>query len=244
MLVLIVDDSRTIRTLLSFALKEMGASEVIEADCAEKAEAILRVCFTVDLIITDWHMPGISGLEFLKRLRAQPRFAATPIVLSTSEAGGDNVVAALRAGATNYIIKPFNEQQLREKVGPFIKASKASPSSGGMVAVSQSGTLADGELGNVIQFFIHSGKTGCCELECRRGKALVYFRSGRIAGACYAEEKGEAAFHACFFDSATRYRFREELAGIPADCAIVVNNTALLIETAALRDRPNTKTNS
>src|SRR5471030_1573534 len=103
MLVLVVDDSRTIRTLLSFALKEMGATEVLEADCAEKAEAILRVCFNVDLIITDWHMPGISGLELLKRLRAQPRFAATPIVLSTSEAGGDNVVAALRAGATNYI---------------------------------------------------------------------------------------------------------------------------------------------
>lgn len=237
MLVLVIDDSRTIRTLLSFALKEMGATEVLEADCAEKAEAILRVCFNIDLIITDWHMPGMSGLDLLKRLRAQPRFAATPIILSTSESGGDNVVAALRAGATNYIIKPFGEAQLKEKVGPFIKAAKSSPSSAGLISVSQSGTLNEGELANVIQFFIHSAKTGCCDIECSQGRAQIYFRDGHIRGACYGDQKGENAFYACFRDRATRYRFREETIVVPEGCAIAINNMRLLIEAAATRDR-------
>src|SRR5579862_6417129 len=129
MIVLVVDDSRMIRQLLAAELTDLGVNQVLEAESAAQAEAVLKICFNVDLIMTDWHMPGMSGFELLKKLKADPRFSSTPIIMTTSETAGENVVAALQPGATNYLIKPFGRKQLVEKIGPYIKAAKANASS-------------------------------------------------------------------------------------------------------------------
>jgi two-component system chemotaxis response regulator CheY len=238
MIVLVVDDSQMIRRLLSAELLDLGVSQVLEAASAEQAEAVLKLCYNVDLILTDWHMPGMSGLDLLKKLKADSRLCNTPVVMTTSESHGDNVVAAMMAGAANYIIKPFGRKQLVEKIGPYIKAAKANAtsSSGGLYAVTQAGNLAPNELGNLVQFLIQSNKTGRCELECEGYTACIYFDSGRIAGAIHQRQMREEAFFACFRVPIKRYRFHEAGPAMPPQLAVALNNTALLLEAAARRD--------
>jgi two-component system chemotaxis response regulator CheY len=244
MIVLVVDDSQMIRRLLSAELLDLGVNQVLEAASAEQAEAVLKLCYNVDLILTDWHMPGMSGLDLLKKLKADSRLCNTPVVMTTSESHGDNVVAAMMAGAANYIIKPFGRKQLVEKIGPYITSAKANAtaSSGGLFAVSQAGKLAPNELGNLLQFLIQSKKTGRCELECDGYTACIYFDSGRIVGAIHQQHAREQAFFTCFSVPVKRYRFHEDGPPMPPELSISMNNTALLLEAATRRDSKSFQT--
>jgi CheY-like chemotaxis protein len=191
----------------------------------------------VDIIMTDWHMPGMSGLEFLRVLRADARFKNTPIVMTTPETAGENIIAALQAGASTYLIKPFNRKQFVEKVGPLLRYSRsAAESAAVMSAVTQSGTIGDGDLGNIIQFLIQSGKRGCCDLFCEDCHGRIYFNSGRVAGAEIKSMTKEAAFYFCFNTNVTKYRFHEGPVNVPAKCEISMSSTALLLEAAARGD--------
>ena len=241
MIVLVVDDSKSTRLMISHGLRELGVSHILEADSAEQAESMLRIATDVDLIVTDWHMPGMTGLQLLIKLRAQPRFKSTPIFLATSETAGENVVAALRAGATNYIIKPFDRKQLAEKLGPYITTARASGAARcvEVFSVTQAGTLSEGELANLIQYFVQTRKSGRCELECETCTARIYLRAGRITGAQYQLQTCEEAFFTCFCVRIKRYRFHEEDSAAPAELAISssMSSTALLLEAAARRDK-------
>lgn len=233
MTVLIVDDSYTIRRLLSLPLTQMGATQVLEAESAEKALQLIRYCPTIDLIITDWHMSGMDGLTLLKTLRQMPRFQSTPIIMSTSEAAGENVVAALRAGVTNYIIKPFDKKQLAEKVGPYLKAAAGTVTAAG---ASQSGGLGDGELGSLLQFLIQTKKTGECELTADAGVAHIFLVEGRIAAAEFQGARGDQAFFECFKSRPKSYVFHDGHTNSDPTAAIEMNTTALLLEAAARAD--------
>lgn len=235
MLILVIDDSQTIRRMIVRALNEMGALHVVEADSTEKALSMLKFC-NPDIIITDWHMPGMSGLELVKELRSRPQYTNTPIIMSTSESAGENVVSALRAGVSNYIIKPFNQQQLNEKIKPFIKAA-ATASSMALKSVSQSGTLGANELGNLVQYFMQSRKTGRCELQCSNCVGEIYFTDGRIAGARYQMQNGVTAFCTFFTISIKFYKFIEATEAIPAKYAISCNSTELLLNAARQCDQ-------
>ena len=80
-------------------------------------EALLHVQNQkVDLVLLDWNMPELSGIDFLKQVRAQPDYAQIPIIMVTSEAAKYNVIEALKTGATDYIIKPVSEKNFREKM--------------------------------------------------------------------------------------------------------------------------------
>ena len=70
----------------------------------------------IDLVLLDWNMPKLSGLDFLKQVRAIPKFAKLPIIMVTSEAAKYNVIEALQCGATDYIVKPINERKFSEKI--------------------------------------------------------------------------------------------------------------------------------
>jgi two-component system chemotaxis response regulator CheY len=233
MRVLIVDDSKTIRRLMAAAVKEMGVQEVIEAESAEEASAVLRRT-PVHLVITDWHMPGNSGLDLLKEIRSNPRHKNTPVVMSTSETAGDNVVAAIQAGATNYIFKPFNRQQLQEKIGPLVKAALADEAAGRHA--SYTGVVGPGGIGEVIQFFVQNGKSGVCELECANCVAKIFFNRGKICGAVYQSQKGEAAFFTCFDVPIKSYRFVETEESVPTGGWVQRESQELLLEAAARFD--------
>ncbi|MGA2753776.1 MAG: response regulator [Terracidiphilus sp.] len=106
---LVVDDSRAIRTILSKTLKELGF-EVREAGNGKEAlEVIQAEKSAVTLILVDWNMPEMNGLDLLKRLRQNPEFSSLVVVMVTAETELDHIAEALEAGANEYVMKPFTK---------------------------------------------------------------------------------------------------------------------------------------
>ena len=113
---LVVDDSRAIRMILSRILQEMGF-EVHEAGNGREGLQVLEAQKPgMELILTDWNMPEMNGLEFVKQVRHRPEFSSVPIVMVTTETEVEQMGAALEAGATEYVMKPFNKEILVEKL--------------------------------------------------------------------------------------------------------------------------------
>ncbi len=114
--IVVIEDEQDIRDLISFQLKSEG-HEVIAAESVDKAVSAVERAQDIDLFIIDWMLPGVmSGLEFTKKLRAQKKYAETPIVMITALTQPDNIVAALDAGADDYITKPFDLNVLQARV--------------------------------------------------------------------------------------------------------------------------------
>ena len=113
---LVVDDSKAVRMILAKTLKELGF-EVREAANGREALEVIEVEKTaVTLVLADWNMPEIDGLELLKRLRQKPELASLVVVMVTTESELGQMTAALEAGANEYIMKPFTRDILVEKL--------------------------------------------------------------------------------------------------------------------------------
>lgn len=113
---LVVDDSRAVRMILSKILTELGY-EVRQASNGREALAVMEVeKNAVKLVLADWNMPEINGLDMLKRLRQNPEFASLVVIMVTTETELDQMVAALEAGANEYVMKPFTKDILVEKL--------------------------------------------------------------------------------------------------------------------------------
>jgi two-component system chemotaxis response regulator CheY len=113
---LIVDDSKTIRMILSRILKELGY-EICEAANGKEALVVMEAQkASVDLVLADWNMPEMNGLDLLKQLRLDPELAALKVIMVTTETEVDHMVSALKAGANEYVMKPFTKDILREKL--------------------------------------------------------------------------------------------------------------------------------
>ena len=108
--ILTVDDSKTMRDMVSFTLKSAGFDEVEAEDGAKALDVLARTA--VDAIITDINMPNMDGVTLVRRLRAQQRFKATPILILTTEGGDDKKAQGRSAGATGWIMKPFVPEKL------------------------------------------------------------------------------------------------------------------------------------
>jgi len=119
---LIIDDSMVMRNIHKNLLKEKKISEegIFESDNGADALEIAQK-EDIDLFLVDWNMPGINGLEFVKKIRAMPKYAETPIIMVTSEAAKYMVVEAIEAGVTNYIAKPIHGNVLWEKISKYVK---------------------------------------------------------------------------------------------------------------------------
>ncbi len=116
MKLLVVDDSSTMRRIIKNTLARLGHKDVIEgADGVEGWEA-LDANPDIDMLITDWNMPEMNGLELVIKVRADARFTDLPIIMVTTEGGKAEVITALKAGVNNYIVKPFTPQVLKEKL--------------------------------------------------------------------------------------------------------------------------------
>jgi two-component system chemotaxis response regulator CheY len=115
--VLVVDDMMTMRKLVSKICKEVGFQNLMEAgDGIQAWEAIQGSNPPIGLVISDWNMPNCSGLDLVKRIRADSRFKNTPFLMVTAEAEQHQVVEAIKAGVDNYVVKPFGKDQLIEKL--------------------------------------------------------------------------------------------------------------------------------
>lgn len=120
--VLVADDMLTMRKLVTKALKTMGFSKFVEAkDGREAWEKLSASEEPIGIIISDWNMPNSSGLEFLKRVRAETRFKELPFLLVTAEAEKTQVAEAIQAGVSNYVVKPFTPEVLKEKLEAVYK---------------------------------------------------------------------------------------------------------------------------
>ncbi len=113
--ILVVDDFATMRKVVRNLLKQVGYEDIVEAEDGVMALRALK-SQKIDFVISDWNMPNMSGLELLKAVRADADLAKTPFLMVTAEALQDNVVAAVKAGVSDYIVKPFTAEVLNEKI--------------------------------------------------------------------------------------------------------------------------------
>jgi two-component system chemotaxis response regulator CheY len=112
---LVVDDFSTMRRIVRNLLKELGFTNVEEAE--DGAVALQRLKNGgIEFVITDWNMPNMDGLTLLQSVRADPALKALPVLMITAEAKKENIIAAAQAGASGYIVKPFTAATLNEKL--------------------------------------------------------------------------------------------------------------------------------
>ena len=117
--VLVVDDHATMRRILRQLLSQIGFTKIEEAADGTGALAMLRAA-PFGLVISDWNMAPMSGIELLVEVRKDANLKDLPFILATAESKPENVIAAKKAGANNYIVKPFNAETLRSKIQSVI----------------------------------------------------------------------------------------------------------------------------
>lgn len=115
MKVLVVDDFATMRKIIKNVLKQINIENVLEAENGKHALTILKND-VVDLIISDWIMPEMTGIEFLKACKSDEAIKKIPFIMVTAEAQKDNIMEAIKSGVDNYIVKPFTPDKLREAI--------------------------------------------------------------------------------------------------------------------------------
>ncbi|MEW6219226.1 MAG: response regulator [Thermodesulfobacteriota bacterium] len=119
--ILVVDDFATMRRIVKNILVGLGFKNIIEADDGTTAMDILS-SEKVDLVISDWNMPKMTGLDLLKRVRADANLAKIPFIMVTAEAQQDNIILAVKAKVSQYIVKPFTAETMAEKIKKVFSA--------------------------------------------------------------------------------------------------------------------------
>ena len=126
--ILVVDDQQSMRELTRHCLKQMGISKIEVAKSGEEALDVLsKVKF--DIIVSDWNMDGISGLELLSKIRGNPVIKKLPFIMATGQKEKSQIIAAKEAGANNYVVKPFSTCLLYTSPSPRDKRQSRMPSS-------------------------------------------------------------------------------------------------------------------
>lgn len=115
MKILIVDDFSTMRRIIKNLMRDLGFTNTHEADDGSTALPMLK-SGDFDFLITDWNMPGMSGIDLLKEVRADGKLASLPVLMVTAEAKRDQIIEAAQAGVNGYVVKPFTAQVLKEKI--------------------------------------------------------------------------------------------------------------------------------
>jgi len=113
---MIVDDSRAMRMILGRTLLRYGYGVLQAANGKDALDQLHHNGLEVNLFLVDWNMPEMNGLDFVKSIRAEPRFGSIPILMVTTETEADQMCAALEAGANEYVIKPFTDETIEDKL--------------------------------------------------------------------------------------------------------------------------------
>jgi two-component system chemotaxis response regulator CheY len=123
--ILVVDDMSTMRKIIKNMLGQIGFKNITEADDGASAWPLIQAAIKegkpFEFILSDWNMPQMSGLDLLKNVRETPGLEKLPFLMITAEAEQGNVVIAVKAGVSNFIVKPFSAQVLKEKIDKIFK---------------------------------------------------------------------------------------------------------------------------
>jgi two-component system chemotaxis response regulator CheY len=118
--ILIVDDMNTMRKIVKSMMLKLGCSDITEADDGIPAWELIINAQAMGkpfgLVLSDWNMPGMNGLDLLKKVRADEKVKKTPFLMITAEGEQGNVLIAVKAGVSNFVVKPFSQQVLEEKI--------------------------------------------------------------------------------------------------------------------------------
>lgn len=127
--ILLVDDFEMIRSLLKQALKQLGYTDLTEAvdglDAMEKISSAKEAGHPYDLVFLDWNMPKMSGIDVVRKCKADEAFKQIPFIMITAEREQKSVVMALKAGVADYVIKPFSPRQLASKIERILTSTNA-----------------------------------------------------------------------------------------------------------------------
>lgn len=115
MKILIVDDFSTMRRIIKNLLRDLGFTNTVEADDGITAIPILN-SGSIDFLVTDWNMPGMTGIELLRHVRADEKLRSLPVLMVTAEAKREQIIEAAQAGVNGYVVKPFTALALKEKI--------------------------------------------------------------------------------------------------------------------------------
>lgn len=115
MRVLVVDDFSTMRKIIKNILRQIGFTNIVEADDGSTAWEVLNKD-NIDFIVSDWNMPTMSGIELLRKVRGSEEYADLPFLMVTAEAQQENIIEAVQAKVSNYIVKPFTPETLGQKI--------------------------------------------------------------------------------------------------------------------------------
>lgn len=120
MKVLVVDDMSTMRRIVKNILKQLGFSNMEEAENGQEGLQKLR-SDTYGFVVSDWNMPVMTGIDMLRAIRADEKLKHIPVLMVTAEAQKENLVEAIQAGVSNYIVKPFTAETMQEKLNKIFK---------------------------------------------------------------------------------------------------------------------------
>ncbi len=124
MKILVVDDFSTMRRIIKNLLRDLGYNNTAEADDGKTALPVLQAG-NFDFLVTDWNMPGMSGIELLKAVRADAKLVSLPVLMVTAESKRDQIIEAAQAGVNGYIVKPFTAATLKEKIDKIFERLEA-----------------------------------------------------------------------------------------------------------------------
>ncbi|MFH1913088.1 chemotaxis response regulator CheY [Pseudodesulfovibrio pelocollis] len=115
MRILVVDDFSTMRKIIKNILRQLGFTNIVEADDGSTAWEVLNKD-NIDFIVSDWNMPIMSGIELLRKVRGSEEYSDLPFLMVTAEAQQENIIEAVQAKVSNYIVKPFTPETLGQKI--------------------------------------------------------------------------------------------------------------------------------
>jgi two-component system chemotaxis response regulator CheY len=124
MKILIVDDFSTMRRIIKNLLRDLGFTNTHEADDGTTALPMLKNG-NFDFLVSDWNMPGMTGIDLLKQVRADPKLAKLPVLMVTAESKREQIIEAAQAGVNGYVVKPFTAVTLEEKISKIFERINA-----------------------------------------------------------------------------------------------------------------------
>jgi two-component system chemotaxis response regulator CheY len=122
--VLVVDDMSTMRRIVKNVLKQIGFSDMVEAENGQDALNKLRAAGDFGLVVSDWNMPVMQGIDLLRAVRADAELKHLPFLMVTAEAQKENIIEAVQAGVSNYVVKPFTAEALQGKLEKIFAKSQ------------------------------------------------------------------------------------------------------------------------